>query len=178
MNLTPLAGKDKKMAFVNEVPTEEEIEKYGLPFGNDKNVKPELRRIWTVDHGRNFHLTVGVSGKQERDEDVKWRCSLYLNGLRFHVFLRRKKGSLVFTDNPYVVRYGAIDSICAIRTDIEEQSIELPKSAWQQPDSPQPLLDGRTFNAFIDILKEGLTALKAGDSNRYIHNPIVVQFDF
>lgn len=164
------------MAFVNEVPTEEEIVKYGLPFGNDKNVKPELRRIWTVDHGRHFHLTVGVSGKQERDEDVKWRCTLYLDGLRFRIFLLRSRGSLVFTDNPYVVRYGAIDSIWAIRNDID-QSVELPKSAWQQPDSPQQLLDGRTLNEFVAILKEGLTAHKAGNSNRNIHNPIVVQFD-
>lgn len=166
------------MVFVNEVPTEEEIEKYGLPFGNDKNVKPELRRIWTVDHGQNYHLTVGISGKQERDEDVKWRCSLYLNGFQFHVFLRQKAGSLVFTDNPYVIRYGAIDSIWAIRTDMEDQSIELPKSAWLQPDSPQPLLGGRTLNVFVDILKEALAAHKAGNSKRNIHNPIVVQFDF
>lgn len=165
------------MAFVNEVPTEEEIEKYGLPYGNDKNVKPELRRIWTVDHDRNFHLTVGISGKQEHDEEIKWRCTLQLNGAQFRVFLMLSGGSLAFTDNPYVVRYGPIESIWAIRYDIG-QSVPLPKSAWDQPDTPQPLLDGRTLNDFVDILKEGLTAHKAGNSNRNIHNPIVVQFDF
>lgn len=165
------------MAFVNEVPTEQEIVKYDLPYGNDKNFKPELRRVWTADHDRDFYLTVGVSGKPEHDEEVKWRCTMYLGGARFHIFVMPGKGSSAFTDNPVIVSYGPIESIWAIRTDID-QSVPLPKSAWDQPDLPQPLLDGRTLNEFVAILKEGLSAFKAGDSNRNIHNPIVVRFDF
>ena len=80
------------MVFVNEAPTEEEIVNCGLPFGNDKNVKPELLRIWTVDHDRNFHLTVGVSGNQAHDEEIKWRCTLQLNGARFLDAKRRFVG--------------------------------------------------------------------------------------
>jgi len=165
------------MAFVNEIPTEEEIVKYGLPYANDKNWPPERRRIWTVDHDRNFHLTGDIHGDQARGEEVKWLFKLYLNGVWLRIYMKFSGGSSVYTDNPYVVQYGPIESIWVIRTDID-QSIELSKSAWQQPDSSQSLLGGRTLNEVVDILKEGLTARKAGQSNRNINNPIVVQFNF
>ncbi len=55
---------------------------------------------------------------------------------------------------------------------------ELPHSAWESPDVPQPLLDNYSFNEFISIFKEAVTVHGAGDANRHIHHPIVVRFKF
>ncbi len=47
------------MPFINEIPSAEDIEKYGLPFKKDLDLDISLRRQWTVDRERNFHLYGG-----------------------------------------------------------------------------------------------------------------------
>ncbi|EWG14935.1 hypothetical protein P910_002015 [Xylella fastidiosa Mul-MD] len=51
------------MPFINEIPSAEDIEKYGLPFKKDLDLDISLRSQWTVDRERNFHLYGG--GLQE-----------------------------------------------------------------------------------------------------------------
>ncbi len=52
------------MPFINEIPTAEDIEKYGmLPYKNDLNLDISLRSQWTVDRERNFHLYGGAYRK-------------------------------------------------------------------------------------------------------------------
>ncbi|ALR09345.2 hypothetical protein XFFB_09235 [Xylella fastidiosa] len=48
------------MPFINEIPSAEDIEKYGLPFKNDLNVDMRLRNPWTIDRERNFYLYGGL----------------------------------------------------------------------------------------------------------------------
>ncbi|KFA41668.1 hypothetical protein DF22_001665 [Xylella fastidiosa] len=52
------------MPFINEIPSAEDIEKYGLPFKKDLDLDISLRSQWTVDRERNFHL-YGGGGLQE-----------------------------------------------------------------------------------------------------------------
>ncbi len=47
------------MPFINEIPSAEDIEKYGLPFKHDLNVDMRLRNPWTIDRERNFYLYGG-----------------------------------------------------------------------------------------------------------------------
>ncbi len=51
------------MPFINEIPSAEDIEKYGLPFKKGLNLDISLRSQWTVDRERNFHLYGGAYRK-------------------------------------------------------------------------------------------------------------------
>ncbi len=48
------------MPFINEIPSAEDIEKYGLPYKKQLNLDISLRSQWTVDRERNFHLYGGA----------------------------------------------------------------------------------------------------------------------
>ncbi|HHW4681103.1 MAG TPA: hypothetical protein ACQGQX_06390 [Xylella taiwanensis] len=168
------------MPFINEIPSAEDIEKYGLLHLYKKNeILPiEIRRQWTVDHERNFYLCgIGQRGSQASDEPVYYQFQLYLNGPKFIVELDRDYGPSTFNDNPYVVRWDTIVSINAVSNPMKPL-VSLPHSAWKNSDEPQPVLDNYSLNEFITILKEALTTRGAGESNRHIHHPIVVQFGF
>ncbi|ALR07195.1 hypothetical protein XFHB_10410 [Xylella fastidiosa] len=167
------------MPFINEIPSAEEIEKYGLPYKNDVNLPMRLRSQWTVDRERNFHLYGGgATANQAYEEIFYYRFYLYLNGTKFVVELDAGRGSLVFEDNPYVVVWSKLMSIELMPSDQGGYLKALPRSAWDTPDAPQPLLQNYSLNQFIVILKEALTVHGAGDSNRRIHHPIVVRFGF
>ncbi|WP_058569390.1 hypothetical protein ACN3VN_09335 [Xylella fastidiosa] len=169
------------MPFINEIPSAEDIEKYGmLPYKNDVNLPMRLRSQWTVDRERNFHLYGGgATGNQAHEDIIYYRFYLYLNGSKFIVELDdERKGSRLFEDNPYVVEWNKLVSIKVIPRDQVSPLKTLPPSAWETPDAPQPLLDNYSLNEFIAILKEAVTVHGAGDSNRHIHHPIVVRFGF
>ncbi|MDD0884170.1 hypothetical protein, partial [Xylella fastidiosa] len=138
-----------------------------------------LRRQWTVDRERNFHLYGGGTTANQAFTDVfYYRFYLYLNGTKFVVELDAGRGSLVFEENPYVVVWSKLMSIKVWPHDQVSPLKRVPPTAWDTPDAPQPLLDNRSLNQFIAILKEALTVHGAGDSNRRIHHPIVVRFGF
>ncbi|MGY0328856.1 hypothetical protein ACWWAE_01580 [Xylella fastidiosa subsp. multiplex] len=169
------------MPFINEIPSAEDIEKYGLPFKKDLDLDISLRRQWTVDRERNFHLYGGGTTANQAFTDVfYYRFYLYLNGTKFVIELdvdpNRKPPR--FKDNPYVVEWSKLMSIELMPSDQGGYLKALPRSAWDTPDVPQPLLQNYSLNQFIVILKEALTVRGAGDSNRHIHHPIVVRFGF
>ncbi|KAJ4852485.1 hypothetical protein LOD44_05415 [Xylella fastidiosa subsp. multiplex] len=167
------------MPFINEIPSAEDIEKYGLPYKKDLDLDISLRRQWTVDRERNFHLYGGGTTANQAFTDVfYYRFYLYLNGTKFVVELDAGRGSLVFEENPYVVVWSKLMSIKVWPHDQVSPLKRVPPTAWDTPDAPQPLLDNRSLNQFIAILKEALTVHGAGDSNRRIHHPIVVRFGF
>ncbi|AXI83249.1 hypothetical protein FUT69_09245 [Xylella taiwanensis] len=169
------------MPFINEIPTAEDIEKYGLPFKKDLNLHIELRRQWTVDRERNFHLYEGGPTANQAFKNVfYYRFYLYLNGSKFIIKLdidRTRKPSL-FKDNPYVIEWNKVASIKVMPHDQINPLKTLPPSAWENPDVLQPLLDNYSFNQFIAIFKAAVTVHGAGRSNRHIHTPIVVRFRF
>ena len=164
------------MAFVNEFPSEEDIDKYNLVnYKKNKDLPLEYRRTWTVDHAKNCYICGGLSGNPAFGEEIKGKFSLYINGQKFLVKLIPGESSLVFTDNPYRVKWDAVEDISAIRSD---HYARLPNSAWLNPDVSQPVLDGMSLNSFLKILRDALSIHGEGDTNRNIHNPIVVQFGF
>ncbi|AAO28188.1 hypothetical protein D1605_001585 [Xylella fastidiosa subsp. fastidiosa] len=167
------------MPFINEIPSAEDIEKYGLPFKKDLDLDISLRRQWTVDRERNFHLYGGgATGNQAYEGIIHYRFYLYLNGAKFIVELDDGGGSLVFEDNPYVVVWSKLVSIELMPSDQGGYLKALPRSTWDTPDAPQPLLHNYSLNQFIVILKEAVTVHGAGESNDSIHHPIVVRFGF
>ncbi|MFE8347480.1 MAG: hypothetical protein ABGU97_06835 [Xylella fastidiosa subsp. multiplex] len=169
------------MPFINEIPSAEDIEKYGLPFKKDLDLDISLRRQWTVDRERNFYLYVGGLTGNPAYEGIVYYCFyLYLNGTKFIVELDvdRNRTPSTFEDNPYIVEWGKPMSIKAMPRDQAGYLKELPHFAWESPDVPQPLLDNYSFNEFISIFKEAVTVSGAGNSNRHIHHPIVVRFGF
>ena len=164
------------MAFVNEFPSEEDIDKYNLVnYKKNKDLPLEYRRTWTVDHAKNCYIWGGLSGNPAFGEEIKGKFSLYINDQKFLVTLIPGESSLVFSDNPYRVKWDAVEDISAIRPD---HYARLPNSAWLNPDVSQPVLDGMSLNSFLEILRDALSIHGEGDTNRNIHNPIVVQFGF
>ncbi|AIC09440.1 hypothetical protein [Xylella fastidiosa] len=169
------------MPFINEIPSAEDIEKYGLPFKKDLDLDISLRRQWTVDRERNFHLYGGgATANQAYEEIFYYRFYLYLNGTKFVVELDvdRNRIPSMFKDNPYVVEWSKLMSIKVWPHDQVSPLKRVPPAAWDTPDAPQPLLGNRSLNQFIAILKEALTVHGAGESNDSIHHPIVVRFGF
>ncbi|HHW4677134.1 hypothetical protein XfCFBP8082_05065 [Xylella fastidiosa subsp. fastidiosa] len=168
------------MPFINEIPSAEDIEKYGLPYKKQLNLDISLRSQWTVDRERNFHLYGGGTANQAYEEIFYYRFYMYLNGTKFVVELDvdRNRIPSMFKDNPYVVEWSKLMSIKVWHHDQVSPLKRVPPAAWDTPDAPQPLLDNRSLNQFIAILKEALTVHGAGDSNRRIHHPIVVHFGF
>ncbi|KFA41663.1 MAG: hypothetical protein ABGU97_06890 [Xylella fastidiosa subsp. multiplex] len=169
------------MPFINEIPSAEDIEKYGLPFKKDLDLDISLRRQWTVDRERNFHLYGGgATANQAYEEIFYYRFYLYLNGTKFVVELDvdRNRTPSMFKDNPFVVEWSKLMSIKVWPHDQVSPLKRVPPAAWDTPDAPQPLLGNRSLNQFIVILKEALTVHGAGESNDSIHHPIVVRFGF
>ncbi|ALR04785.1 hypothetical protein XFPR_09305 [Xylella fastidiosa] len=169
------------MPFINEIPSAEDIEKYGLPFKKDLDLDISLRRQWTVDRERNFYLYEGGPTANQAFTDVfYYGFYLYLNGTKFVVELDvdRNRKPPTFKDNPYVVEWSKLMSIDVWPHDQVSPLKRVPPTAWDTPDAPQPLLDNRSLNQFIAILKEALTVHGEGNSNRHIHHPIVVRFGF
>ncbi len=168
------------MPFINEIPSAEDIEKYGLPYKKQLNLDISLRSQWTVDRERNFHLYGGALQIRLMKKIFYYRFYMYLNGTKFVVELDvdRNRIPSMFKDNPYVVEWSKLMSIKVWPHDQVSPLKRVPPAAWDTPDAPQPLLDNRSLNQFIAILKEALTVHGAGDSNRHIHHPIVVHFGF
>ena len=85
------------MGFVNEVVSDEDIERYGLPF------KKGSGRYWTRDAERNYYLWGGLQGNRAIDENVQWRFHFF-NGTEKILFnLKRGKGSTKYSESPYVI---------------------------------------------------------------------------
>ena len=175
------------MTFINEIPSAETIAKYDLKhFVHGLNSPPEYRRMWTVDYDRNLYLFGGLThrGGRDFDEDPWGWFRFYLNGPLYEVTLQYDgTGSRHKKENPFIVKWGKPTGIKLLRPGLPNAKFDrfdpLPYNAWlQAPDEPQPLLSGITLNQFFQILREALSVRGAGDCNRHIHNPIIVELGF
>jgi hypothetical protein len=52
------------------------------------------------------------------------------------------------------------------------------QEAKKAPDDPHPLLQNKSFNEFVSLLKEALAMWRAGYSNKRISGTITVTFGF
>jgi hypothetical protein len=109
-----------------------------------------------------FCLWGGLSGNPQFDEEIKGKFRLYLNGRRSLVILVPGAASLAFTDNPYRVKWDAVEAISSIHPDNYSC---LPSSAWEKRNVSQSMLEGMTLNAFLEILKEVLNVYGEGGCN-------------
>lgn len=165
------------MAFVNEIPSAEDIERYDLPYRRDLGEPVEERRNWTADRERDFYLTgPSMTGNQAFEDNVKMYFLLYLSDSKFKIVMEDRTSSR-FADSPYYIHWPALLSISTLRSQ-ENKRGELPKVAWENPDTPQPLLNNYSFNQFVTIFKEALATRGAGNSNKHIKAPIIVSFGF
>jgi hypothetical protein len=87
------------MPFVNEVVSDDDIDRYELPFikGND--------RYWTRDHARDIYLWGGRSGNPARDEEIEGKFHFYVGGTMLWITLRLGEWSRDWTVKPYVVAW-------------------------------------------------------------------------
>jgi hypothetical protein len=166
------------MAFVLEIPSAEDIKKFDLPFWPDLEKPVEERRTWLADRERNVYLTgVGATGNQAFDDNIKQRAGFYLGQTRFNVILEPRKTPGDFKANPYTMHYPALLQIL-VYISPERGMIDVLPEVKKAPNEPNPLLQNRSLNEFVALLKEALVVWKAGDSNEYIHGTITVSFGF
>jgi hypothetical protein len=167
------------MAFVNKLPSEEDIVKYDLPFKLDLEKPIEHRRSWLTDRERDIHMTgPGATGNPAFEDKVKMRVSLYLGRCKIQVILEPPKVAPGgFKANPYYIHWPALLEIWVIHPQ-EQRMIEVLQAASKNPDKPEQLLQGHSLRDFVEILKEALSARKEGDSTHHIQAPITVTFGF
>lgn len=90
------------MGFVNEVVSDEDIERYRLPF------KKGGGRYWTRDADRDYYLWGGKKGNPAHGEDIEGHFHLYMQGSSFEIALQPGKGSRKYSDSPYVIAWESL----------------------------------------------------------------------
>jgi len=93
------------MAFVNEVVSDYDIDKYGLPFAKGSG------RYWTRDAERDMYLWGGKGGNPAFGEEIRGRFWLFLNHSLLRITLAPGKGSISFSESPFVISWESIYSI-------------------------------------------------------------------
>jgi hypothetical protein len=166
------------MAFIEEIPSAQDIKDFDLPFWPDLEKPIENRRTWWADRERDIYITsVGVTGNQAFDEDIKQRAGFYLGRKRFNVILEPRKTPGDYKVDPYTMHYPALLKIM-VYISPERGMIDVLPEVRKAPDKPHPFLQNRSLDEFVSLLKEALVAYRAGDSTKYIHGTIAVSFGF
>lgn len=93
------------MAFVNEVVSDSDIDKYGLPFEKGSG------RYWTRDAARNMYLWGGKGGNPAFGEEIRGYFHLFLDHLLLQFILIPGEGSMSFSDSPFVVHWESVYSV-------------------------------------------------------------------
>lgn len=107
-----LAGpQDATMPFIAEVPSKDDIDDYRLPFHSDLVLPERKRRTWLADHARNIFAVVGLKGNQAAGDPIKGRVLLLMSGKRYEILLKKEDETLSLRDSPYIIQWGAIESI-------------------------------------------------------------------
>ena len=167
------------MAFVEELPSAQDIKDFDLPFGPDLEKPIEHRRTWLADRERDVYLTgVGLVGHPPFDEDYRQGAGIYLGHKYFDVILGPREGSLSDQEAPYLIHYPTLLKIM-VYISPERGMIDVLPEVRKAPDTPHPFLQNKSFNEFVALLKEALSMYKAGQvGNKYIHGTITVSFGF
>ncbi len=166
------------MAFVNEIPSAEDIEKFDLPYKPDLSDPIELRRDWAVDRERDVYVTgPGGIGKQDRDEPLKRYFVVYLGRSKIRVLLEPQRTTGDYKNSPYHIHWPALHEIWALRPQ-DSRFVEIYNLARQNPDSPNSYLRNYSLNEFLAIFKEAATVRKEGFHNRFILTPVAVAVTF
>lgn len=166
------------MSFINEIPSPEDIEKFGLPYGSDLEKPLEHRRSWLADRERDIYLTgPGATGNQAYDEDVKYYFNIYLGKSKLKVVVEPSRTPGDYKVDPYFIHWPALLEVWAVHPQ-ENRLVEVLKLTSTTPDIPHPFLQGYSLNEFVSIFKAAVAARKAGNFNKHIQTPITVSFGF
>jgi len=90
------------MPFVNEVVSDDDIDRYNLPFAKGGG------QWWTRDQERDLYLWGGESGNPARDEDIVGRFNFYIHGIHLKITLELGEWSKDWDAKPYVVAWKKI----------------------------------------------------------------------
>jgi hypothetical protein len=93
------------MAFVNEVVSDADIDKYGLPFEKGSG------RYWTRDAERDMYLWGGKGGNPAFGDSIYGYFHLFIKGIDLSIRLEPGDGSHDFSDNPYIIKWSQIARI-------------------------------------------------------------------
>ena len=93
------------MGFINEVVSDADIDRYGLPFRKGSG------RWWTRDRERDLYLWGGLSGNPAFDEPILGIFQLHLAGETYEVVLRPGAGSMNYSETPYVIAWESVIEI-------------------------------------------------------------------
>lgn len=154
------------MAFVNEIVSEEDIQKYGLdeikkkfdPYGWKERPK-FFTHAWTIDRERDIYFMqakmVEENGPSGRPEPTsKYIFILNIQGREVQVLLKRIRCPKSFSDSPFIIGWSLLEI-----TDLAA-------------------LDLSKVDSVIQTLKEALTTYGyEGAKHKPIPNTIV-EFDF
>jgi len=133
------------MAFKNEVVTDEDIDRYNLPFSKGGG------RWWTRDAERDYYLWGGLVGNPAYDDVQEGRFFLYVEGTTYWVKLLPGKGSQSLRESPYIIKW---DSVTRIEPAVSET---------------------KKYSQILSILKEALTAYGyEGQDDDWVKDPKVV----
>jgi hypothetical protein len=136
------------MAFVNEVVSDEDIDRYGLPF------KKGSGRYWTRDAERDYYLWGGIGGNTALGEDILGRFHLWISNRLIRVILQPGAGSNSYSESPYNIVW---DSVLYI---------------------DHAAMNGLIFDQFIGVLKEALSIYgEDGEENSFAKN-LAITFKF
>jgi len=90
------------MPFVNEVVSDDDIDRYNLPFAKGGG------QWWTRDQERDLYLWGGESGNPARDEDIVGRFHFYIHGIHLKITIELGEWSKDWSVKPYVVAWEKI----------------------------------------------------------------------
>jgi hypothetical protein len=93
------------MPFKNEVVSDEDIDRYNLPFPKGEG------RWWTRDAERDYYLWGGLVGNLAFDDRQEGRFFLYADGVVHWIKLIPGKGSWNLYDRPYIIKWECIARI-------------------------------------------------------------------
>ncbi|MFN9871788.1 MAG: hypothetical protein ACK55E_10170 [Cyanobacteriota bacterium] len=96
------------MPFVNEVVSDADIDRYGLPFEKGSG------RYWTRDAERDFYLWGGKVGNPAFDEPIQTCFRFFFAGRPFLVYLEPGEGSRFFAEVPFRIVWKSVLSISPI----------------------------------------------------------------
>jgi hypothetical protein len=166
------------MAFIEEIPSAQDIKDFDLPFWPDLEKPIEERRTWWADRERDIYLAyVGATGNQAFDENIKQDAGFYLGRKRFNIILEPREGTISNREIPYFIHYPALLKIM-VYISPERGMIDVLPEVRKVPDKPHAFLQNRSLDEFVSLLKEALVAYKAGRSNKFIQGTINVSFGF
>jgi hypothetical protein len=93
------------MPFKNEVVSDEDIDRYNLPFPKGEG------RWWTRDAERDYYLWGGRVGNPAYDDMQEGRFRLYVNGTVYLIRITPGEGSTDLYESPFIINWESIAGI-------------------------------------------------------------------